>query len=186
MAVGYFLGKVSFQSQCAQMLMQIPNSKLAEVLKQKRQGSIYSQLSPDQGFGTGLSLQPFSSYSDTYSDEEKRPAGSLEMDESRPNSAGLDDVYRPTLDSTPMQQYDVNLPLEPARTGVSYDELRKKNREEYYQKQQPPFSATREQLPPVTRAPQPPTHTSPLEEPLNTGEEPSYGRKNKYGDAWSR
>lgn len=37
---GYFLGKFSYQSQCAEKIMQLPNSKLAEMLKMKKRGGL--------------------------------------------------------------------------------------------------------------------------------------------------
>lgn len=52
--------------------MQLPNSRLAEMLKAKKKGSLYETLTPDQGFGAGLGLGQFSSQatqSDQYSDE---------------------------------------------------------------------------------------------------------------------
>jgi Ovarian carcinoma immunoreactive antigen (OCIA) len=38
--VGYFIGKFSYQSRCAEKLMMLPNSRLAEMLKQRRRGGI--------------------------------------------------------------------------------------------------------------------------------------------------
>ena len=34
--MGYFLGKFSYQSKCAEMLMRLPNSQLGEALRQKK------------------------------------------------------------------------------------------------------------------------------------------------------
>lgn len=182
-AVGYFIGKLSFQTQCSEMLMALPNSKLAEMLRARQKGSIYGQLSPDQGYGTGLSLAPFSSPTDSYSDEATRKSSSLDMDTNRPSNPGLDDVYRPTLDnSPPVTNYDdVILPLEPPKQGVTYDELRKKNRDEHYlrmqQQQQPPQQAPTPQLAPPNMRPS-------VSRPLETPEEREV-RRNKYGDIWT-
>lgn len=181
-AVGYFVGKISFQSKCAEMLMTLPNSKLAEILRQKKKGAFYGQLAPDQGFGSGLALQPFSSFSDSYSDEQVRKQSSaLDMDESRPTFSGLDDVYRPNLDSPPVANYDDLAPIE-TKPGVGYDELRKKNREEFYKKQQaqpmPPTSVNEPLYrPPVVRPPQP---SVPESDPAHESQ-----RKNRYGDVWT-
>lgn len=182
-AIGYFVGKISFQSKCAEMLMTLPNSKLAEVLRQKKKGNFYGQLAPDQGFGSGLALQPFSSYADGYSDEhvKKKQGSALDIDETRPTFSGLDDVYRQNLDSPPVANYDDLAPIE-TKPGVSYDELRKKNREEFYKKQQgtpPPNVNEPLYRPPVVRAPQPPPPSS----DGDTGSVPL--RKNKYGDVWT-
>lgn len=183
-AVGYFVGKVSFQSKCAEMLMELPNSKLAEVLRQKKKGAFYGQLAPDQGFGSGLALQPFSSFSDSYSDEHvKKQTSALDLDQSRPPVSELDDVYRPNLDSPPVANYDELAPLE-TKPGVSYEELRKKNREEYYKKQQvqpiPPANEPQFR-PPIVRSPQP----SPSGSETGADRSSESLRKNKYGDVWT-
>jgi hypothetical protein len=34
--IGYFLGKISYQSKCAEMMMRLPNSQLGEALRQRR------------------------------------------------------------------------------------------------------------------------------------------------------
>lgn len=39
--IGYFLGKFSYQNKCAEKIMQLPNSKLAEMLKMKKKGGLY-------------------------------------------------------------------------------------------------------------------------------------------------
>lgn len=77
-------------------------------------------LTTDKGFGTGLSLPPFNSQSETYSDEVykqvsfilyndknysnyyllNRQENALNLDTERPDSRELDDVYRPNLDGT--------------------------------------------------------------------------------------
>jgi hypothetical protein len=33
---GYFLGKISYQPKCAEMMMRLPNSRLGEALRQRR------------------------------------------------------------------------------------------------------------------------------------------------------
>lgn len=35
-AVGYFAGKFSYQTKCAERLMQLPNSRIGEMLRQRR------------------------------------------------------------------------------------------------------------------------------------------------------
>lgn len=165
--------------------MTLPNSKLAEILRQKKKGSFYGQLAPDQGFGSGLALQPFSSFTDSYSDEgTKKRTSSLDLDDTRPAISGLDDVYRPNLDSPPIANYDDLQPLE-TKPGVSYDELRKKNREEYYKKQHqpmPPVNDPQYRPPPVIRAPSPPPASS---ESAGLDHSAESQRKNKYGDVWT-
>ena len=36
--LGFFLGKMSYQSKCAEMIMALPNSPLAEMLRQRKRG----------------------------------------------------------------------------------------------------------------------------------------------------
>lgn len=88
--------------------MNLPNSRLGELLRQHRDGKGFGAgaggygFSSDGGLGIGMSLNPFGS-NDVYSDEHLQPnrqSNSLNLDvESRPTFAGLDDIYRPTLDS---------------------------------------------------------------------------------------
>jgi len=40
---GYFLGKFSYQKKCAEKIMQLPNSQLAQLLRQKKRGGIYER-----------------------------------------------------------------------------------------------------------------------------------------------
>lgn len=37
--IGYFLGKFSYQQKCAEKLMQLPNSQIGEMLRQRRKGN---------------------------------------------------------------------------------------------------------------------------------------------------
>lgn len=145
----------------------------------------YSSLEP--GFGPGMSLGPFSgiSSSDTYTD--LGPGNSVDIDTSRPQFDGLDDSQRPSIDSNfsnlptyfnknfkfiyvivdPI--YEEEMP--PVQKNVTtYDELRKKNREEYQQKRTLSYREP-------TRSAAPPPSPSPSS---NVPE----GMKNKYGDVW--
>lgn len=36
--IGYFLGKLSYQRKCAEKFMQLPDSKLGQVLRQRKYG----------------------------------------------------------------------------------------------------------------------------------------------------
>lgn len=103
----------------------------------------------EPGFGPGMSLAPFSgiSSSDTYSD--LNPSNGLDIDTSRPQYDGLDDSHRPSVDSkfhlclwdAKLHQncylldpiYEEEMP--PVQEhSTTYEELRKKNREEYQRK----------------------------------------------------
>ncbi|XP_017300076.1 OCIA domain-containing protein 1-like [Diaphorina citri] len=55
--VGYFVGKFSYQWKCAQKMMEVPNSKLGQILRERRRaGKQGFQESLEPGFGTGISL----------------------------------------------------------------------------------------------------------------------------------
>ncbi|KAJ8919943.1 hypothetical protein NQ315_006472 [Exocentrus adspersus] len=165
--VGYFAGKFSYQSKCAEKLMQLPNSQIGEVLRQRRRGNLQESL--DTGFGPGMSLAPFSGYSsaDTYSD--LNPNSSLDIDTSRPDAPGLDDYQRPSVDN-PI--YEEEMPPVQKHT-TTYEELRKQNREEYQQRR---IGNYRE---PVKAAPAPAKPSSGTEETYETP-----AAKTKYGDVW--
>jgi len=71
---------------------------------------------------------------------------------------------------------DTDLPLEPAKPGESYEDLRKKNREEYTKRQNSPYSRPYE-APVQQRA----LETPAQEQNLGIGN----AKKNKYGDSWT-
>ncbi|RZC33375.1 OCIA domain-containing protein 1 [Asbolus verrucosus] len=164
--VGYFLGKFSYQSKCAEKLMQLPNSQIGEILRRRRQGTFQESLEP--GFGPGMSLGPFGGISsaDTYTD--LGPSNNFDLDTTRPQYDGLDDSQRPSIDN-PI--YEEEMP--PVQKHVTtYDELRKQNREEYQQRRTGTYRETSK----PTLSP-PPSSVPP---PTNLSE----GPKNKYGDVW--
>lgn len=176
--VGYFMGKFSYQQPCAEKIMRLPNSRLAEILRAKKKGGFIENITPDQGFGAALSLAPFSTPSDQYSDVKDRST-SLNLDTERPSHSGLDDTYRPNLDTPGNNFEEVDLPLEPPKHQTTYDELRQRNREEYVKKQQNPlYRPVPPDTPPVTRAA--PERTA-YDEPM-----PARKPKNKYGDEWTQ
>ncbi|CAD6998676.1 OCIA domain-containing protein 1 [Ceratitis capitata] len=178
--VGYFVGKFSYQQKCAEKLMRLPNSKLGELLQQRKQnGSVLSRLNPDQSIGIGMSLSPFSSTGASEdNNKEFTRSNALNLDlESRPSIAGLDDIYRPSLDN-PSPFYETELPIEQAKHGTSYEELRKKNREEYEKKQQQnPLSHS---LPPNV-----PFVNRDNETFKSSPGSSTSGHRNKYGDTWT-
>lgn len=101
--LGYFVGKFSYQQKCAEKIMRLPNSRLGEILRQRRQGGgVISTITPDENLGRAFTLAPFTpSGSDVYSDEAFQPSKNtaLNLDtDSRPTLSGLDDIYRPSLD----------------------------------------------------------------------------------------
>lgn len=169
--VGYFIGKFSYQSKCAEKLMQLPNSKVGEMLRQRRRGNLQESL--DAGFGPSMSLAPFSNVSsqDTYTDV--NPYNSLDIDTTRPDFGGLDERQRPSVDN-PI--YEEEMPPEQKNT-TTYEELRRKNREEYQHKR---VGNYRPNLPSAQM--QPPQQQVPSQQTPNFDQ--TSPAKNKYGDIW--
>lgn len=101
----------------------------------------------------------------------------LDLDTYRPTTVDLDDEKRGDVDGE--TKYDEDLPIQPAETPITYDELRRKNRENYQKTNAGMYGQslpTQDELPPVIRAP-----TRPIDDPPKPT-----GPKNKYGDAWSQ
>ncbi|KAL5276345.1 Ociad1 family protein [Megaselia abdita] len=178
--VGYFAGKFSYQQKCAEKIMRLPNSRLGEVLRQRQRGggAVASMLPMPNDPTLGVTMSPFASSEFNEEKDSYNRSSVFNMDVERPTNHGLDDTYRPNLDSTP-QTFDAELPLETPKHTTSYDELRQKNREEYMKRQSIPPRQTYapQQLPqeaPVYRRPPPPGD-----------ENSSQPKTNKYGDSWS-
>jgi hypothetical protein len=178
--LGFIIGKLSYQAKCAEKLMALPNSQVGEMLRRRKQGFL-DNFSPDGG----LSMSPFSQrtpQTDVYSDEgmmrssPQLPQSSLDLD--RPISFnGLDDTYRPSLD-TPQRNFDDNLPLEPPKSTTSYEELRRKNRDDYNRRLSAPFQ--QQSNPPYSER-----DAQFVRSPRNDDYQQGSGAaKNKYGDEW--
>lgn len=80
-------------------MMQLPNSRIAEALRRKKKGEFFERIVP----GGGLSMAPFGSTTDVYTDENLKevdpfkstgPNSSLDLDLDRPFNSGLDDTFR--------------------------------------------------------------------------------------------
>ncbi|EAT47303.1 AAEL001573-PA [Aedes aegypti] len=181
--LGYFIGKLSYQSRCAEKIMRIPNSRLADMIRQRRQGATtVERLYPDQGFGAGAMLSPFgpASPSDSVTEQHFRNRDSINIDVHTPNYSGLDESARPSLDSNRAFEEDLQLPVDPPPVTKSYEELRRQNREEYVRRQQAPYRppTVLEDTPPIRRevaapSPRPEDHLP---------QQPQV--KNKYGDVY--
>ncbi|KAB0792030.1 hypothetical protein PPYR_13991 [Photinus pyralis] len=159
-AIGYFAGKFSYQRRCAEKLMQLPNSPIAEMLRQRRRGHVQETVEP--GYGPAMSMGPFSGFGSSYSD--LNPERNIDIDTNRPDVDGLNDSFRPSLDNQVYEEEEMP-PMQKHTT--TYDELRKRNREEYQQARMPNIRPSES---PHRMAPSPPRsdgHTS---------------RTNKYGD----
>ncbi|CAB0014778.1 unnamed protein product [Nesidiocoris tenuis] len=123
---GYLIGKISYQSICAEKLMALPDSRVGQILRNRRAGITDGPTGFTLGLPNEDQIVQNLSPADKYQDHSKNQ---LDMDFDRPTSSGLDDTYRPRID-------DFEIPLPAVRDGqpapsVSYEELRRKNREEY-------------------------------------------------------
>ncbi|XP_053664639.1 OCIA domain-containing protein 1 [Anopheles marshallii] len=187
--LGYFIGKISYQSKCAEKILQLPNSRLADLMRQRRQETtgMADKFLPDQGFGASSMLTPFetSPARERQADESFLSNGSLNLYYDGPQYSGLDDSGRPTVDSTTNFEEDLQLPLAP-KASKSYEELRRQNREEYLKRQQQPYrpATVLEDSPPIRRETAERRGGMTSEEAAMPPGPPPV--KNKYGDAWSQ
>lgn len=169
--VGYLMGKISYQGKCAEKLMALPDSKVGALLRNRRYGGGFSQNSltlEDHDLEKVLTDIP---ESEKYSDISNK--GLMDLDTDRPLSTGFDD-FRPNLDDVQMD--DIGLSPDRNLRSTSYDELRRRNREEYEQKRTKPYRGvvTPEDVPTALN----PSDMSPIETPSNP--------PNIYGDMWEK
>ncbi|KAG8226481.1 hypothetical protein J437_LFUL007363 [Ladona fulva] len=159
--LGYFLGKISYQGKCAEKIMQLPNSKLAEILRQKKRGRLPYEGADTPSIGGAIVPSPFGG-DPQYAYSDSGPVDALQLDFDRPLQGGLDEIGRPSVDSMGSGVYDDDEPAAtaPSPPTVTYEELRRRNREEYEQKRPKPYRPAAEETPIVTR-PRPPPQGSP-------------------------
>uniref|UniRef100_A0A069DQB5 Putative ocia domain-containing protein 1 n=1 Tax=Panstrongylus megistus TaxID=65343 RepID=A0A069DQB5_9HEMI len=184
--VGYLLGKLSYQGKCAEKLMALPNSRLGAMLRNKRAGKHGTQQEqletehPDPN-----SLYGKVPSSDFYSDVKQKTY--MEIDTDRPNVAGLDDTFRPNVDDGlppgfgPTSLKDEELPPQTSHT-TTYEELRRKNREEYELKKTKPYRGvlSPDEVPDALEA-------RDYNQPNDAWSKPAEKRKtNMYGDIFEK
>lgn len=66
--LGYVAGRLSYQKTCQEKMLALPNSKFAEMLRQRLNRSDKKWNSTDAGVATAFSLAPFQSSTDAYLD----------------------------------------------------------------------------------------------------------------------
>ncbi len=93
---------------------------------------------------------------------------------------GLNDSFRPSMDSFSVS--DQPLPP-PTQSSASYDELRRRNREEYEQKRIDAYKRVEGYKAPSAPAANPSYGTQNVP---SSGSHPSAGNKNAYGDVWEQ
>ncbi|KAH9519838.1 OCIA domain-containing protein 1, partial [Bulinus truncatus] len=107
---GYFTGKLSYLSTCQQkVLQQIPNSNLAAAIRKSK----------------GLPPLESDQVSPAVDDSLLRRDSSEKYQEYSPNE-GLDDRFRPSIDREVKEP-----PPGQEKNSITYDELRRRNRQEY-------------------------------------------------------
>ncbi|XP_043214622.1 OCIA domain-containing protein 1-like [Amphibalanus amphitrite] len=155
--VGYFIGKISYMETCKEKLMRLPNSEIGRLLRKQRSGGVAELGLPEQGEPAAEAAAGASSV---------RPEWSLP-----PRSEGLDDYYRPTVDTPgavgPLTTDDIP----PAQNYTTYEELRRQNRAELEQRLR--RGAPADQPPPERQERRPPPS-------------PPDSSANKYGDVWDK
>lgn len=140
---GYLIGKYSYQTICAEKLMQLPNSELGRVLRERRgkasgelfQGSALSPTIVSSGTDTPTLMNDYKSDMDI---DMHKPMNSLDTD------------YRPNYEGLPLRK-DNEISMSNV-TPTSYDDLRNRNRQDY-DRTQPNKMAYR---------PPPPSNTQPI------------------------
>lgn len=120
--LGYIIGRFSYMKTCQEKIMELPNSRLAQMLRNRSRKYnptlAEESYATDAGFATALTLAPLQT--EDYSQ-------SLNLDTNRPDDAG--DQYEPTQQGINDLNEDLNIPTR--KNFVSYDELRQKNRDDF-------------------------------------------------------
>ncbi|KAF9807661.1 hypothetical protein SFRURICE_008874 [Spodoptera frugiperda] len=129
--VGYFIGKMSYQQACAEKLMALPGSYIGQLLRERKSGKVIvggsrSTVGTQPPGTTMFGANPGDIYSDA------GPGSSLDLDTERP--LFNDDSYRPGS-TAPVPAPEVA----PRNPSLSYDDLRRKNRDDYQGAKQDPY-----------------------------------------------
>ncbi|KAJ8737262.1 hypothetical protein PYW07_000533 [Mythimna separata] len=152
--VGYFLGKLSYQQACAEKLMALPGSYIGQLLRERKEGKFGGgRTAMSKGGTTMLGANPGDIYSDA------GPGSSLDLDTDRP--LFNEEAYRPGASAQPSAP-----DAQPKAPGLSYEDLRRKNRDDHKGAKQEPYRTDLGPPPPVQRM-RPVTPAAPT---------------NKYGD----
>ncbi|KFM77771.1 OCIA domain-containing protein 1, partial [Stegodyphus mimosarum] len=173
--IGWLVGKFSYRRKCEDKFLRLENSKIADAIR-KRRG--YTSEMFQSGFGSSDdTVFKDDSFSFPSSDNYHSSAGSLNLDvDKNVQYSGLDDLGRPSTDRENLSFSDEN---EQQNTSITYDELRKRNREEFERRsRQSQAPRTDQSSPPV---PRPWANPDMGQRRYNTGSE---GTRNIYGDAW--
>nr|XP_018914366.1 PREDICTED: OCIA domain-containing protein 1 isoform X2 [Bemisia tabaci] len=194
--VGYFIGKVSYRQKCIEKFMQIPDSKIGQMLRENQGKSKGAFGDFDPGFGSGFGSFPSTASSgpgasergnDGFSDISPRTYADLDID--RPLTNFDDSFSSNNFNSSIIED---NLPATPPSAMYSYDELRRKNREEYEQSRIKPYPRrVQPSSAAPSQSPDPPPESPRIwdqEPPPRSSANPSqsWRQKNAYGDVWEK
>ncbi|CAK9298430.1 unnamed protein product [Gordionus sp. m RMFG-2023] len=147
--MGYVIGKFSYMGKCKSMILQLPNSPLAEKMRQYNNPGSYQEMMKE--------IAVFPKFNESKPQSIPANKGNLEGYSSKSNFdafesyKGLDDSLRPSLDNNRFQQPK----LSPKPTTLSenarkpdyssYDDLRTKNRSAYNSNDTPQLTDPRNQ-----------------------------------------
>ncbi|XP_050055767.1 OCIA domain-containing protein 1 [Aphis gossypii] len=139
---GYLIGKYSYQTKCAEKLMQLPNSELGRVLRE-RSGKASGELF--QGSASLTNVTPGNDTPTLMTDYK----ANIDIDVHKPMNS-LDTDYRPNYDGLSLRKENESSLSNV--TPTSYEDLRIRNRQEY----------DRTQPNKMTYRPPPPSNTQPI------------------------
>lgn len=179
--VGWFVGKFSYRSICEEKFLKLENSAVGDAVR-KRRGYVSetfesekSQKFPDEDLSLRDNYTSFGKDSDFHSS-----SGSLNLDvDKNVTYSGLDDRERP---STDRESLNFDSKDEPIRKFTTYEELRRRNREEYERQHNHPQQKSE----PSQSTGVLPKQWNQLNEPPKRFASSQYegGSKNAYGDTW--
>ncbi|KAJ6668536.1 hypothetical protein lerEdw1_012018 [Lerista edwardsae] len=132
---GYIAGKISYMKTCQEKFKRLENSPLGEALRQRRPLSpeYYSQ---KPGFSNVPSQSPFEtppegSLSATYFDDNRGTTGVRSKYEPIPFSSSMNESSPTGITDSVPQEPTALLEESPKKKGITYEELRSRNREMY-------------------------------------------------------
>lgn len=167
--LGYILGKISYQNECRQKIMALPNSQLAETLRQRQsRGRFPSDFATETSTGGTIG-----SHDTSLPSSDNNTAPDILYD--KPD-------HQIASDTAKFENYSTGTSGEQDQLYKSYGDLRRQNREVYQENQVVKW----QNIPNRPKTQQPITSQTPEDD--NTSQYFSStkqrGPKNQYGDVW--
>lgn len=178
--LGWVIGKFSYRKVCEEKFLALENSAIGDVIRKTRgisSDSYHTDTRSKMGDeDLGFKGASYSNQSDDYHSS----TGSLNLDTDKNiQYSGLDDRERPSTDREILPETE---DIEPTPKSTTYDDLRKRNRDEF-------ASSQRSYAPRLDQ-----TNQSPTQQPWSNdssnpprrynADSEEGGSKNKYGDNW--